>query len=211
MKQIPLAIGPESRPSFANFVPGANAAALQHLASLSLPSAPVYLWGPAASGKTHLMQALVARCQAAGQTAAWFDAADPEPWTLQPHWALVVAAGLSHPEAGILHNAWLGYDRDWIPRSRGTNDDDLAAGWASLHARGLADGDVVNADGIALRQRIEDDTDRLTTLPWELLGEERSRWFADVFEPPCELLLRRVDETADPNYQPASRIHRRPG
>ena len=90
MKQIPLAIGPESRPSFANFVPGANAAALQHLASLSLPSAPVYLWGPAASGKTHLMQALVARCQAAGQTAAWFDAADPEPWTLQPHWALVV-------------------------------------------------------------------------------------------------------------------------
>ncbi len=90
MKQIPLAIGPESRPSFDNFVPGANAAALQHLAGLALPSAPVYLWGPAASGKTHLMQALAARCQAAGQTAAWFDAADPEPWTLQPHWALVV-------------------------------------------------------------------------------------------------------------------------
>jgi DnaA family protein len=106
MKQIPLAIGPESRPSFANFVPGANAAALQHLASLALPSAPVYLWGPAASGKTHLMQALVARCQAAGQTAAWFDAADPEPWTLQPHWALVVVDRCELLAAGAQHAAF---------------------------------------------------------------------------------------------------------
>jgi len=90
MKQIPLAIGPESRPTFDNFVPGANAAAATHLAALVLPSAPVYLWGPAASGKTHLMQALVARCQAGGLSTAWLDAADPEPWVLQPHWALVV-------------------------------------------------------------------------------------------------------------------------
>ncbi len=94
MQQIPLAIGPESRPGFDNFVPGANAAALQHLRALALPSSPVsspvYLWGPAASGKTHLMQALAARCQAEGQRVAWFDAADPEPWALEPGWALVV-------------------------------------------------------------------------------------------------------------------------
>ena len=74
----------------------------------------------------------------------------------------------------------------------------------------LVDGDPttgeVNADGIALRQRIEDDTDRLTTLGWELLGEERSLWFAEAFEPPCEQLLARVDITAGPNYQPASRL-----
>jgi DnaA family protein len=106
MKQIPLAIGPESRPSFANFVPGANAAALQHLAGLALPSTPVYLWGPAASGKTHLMQALVARCQAAGQTAAWFDAADPEPWVLQPHWALVVVDRCELLGTGAQHAAF---------------------------------------------------------------------------------------------------------
>jgi DnaA family protein len=90
MKQIPLAIGPESRPTFDNFVPGANAAAVAHLTALVPPAPPVYLWGPAASGKTHLLQALVARWQAAGQTAAWFDAADAEPWALQPQWALVV-------------------------------------------------------------------------------------------------------------------------
>ena len=61
-------------------------------------------------------------------------------------------------------------------------------------------------EGIALRQRIEDDTDRLTTRPWELLGEDRARRFAAEFEPPCELLLHRVDVTAGPNYQPGSRI-----
>jgi len=64
----------------------------------------------------------------------------------------------------------------------------------------------VTDEGIRLRQQIEDDTDRLSTLPWELLGESASLSFAERFEPPCELLLARVDETAGPNYQPASRI-----
>jgi hypothetical protein len=119
---------------------------------------------------------------------------------------LVVAHGLTHAEASILHNAWLGYETDWLPRSRGTNDADLDAGWKALTDRGLAENRVVTARGVKLRQRIEDETDRLTALPWRLLGAERSQWFAEAFEPPCELLLRRVDETAGPNYQPASRI-----
>jgi hypothetical protein len=127
-------------------------------------------------------------------------------WRGDTHWALVVAHGLTHAEASILHNAWLGYETDWLPRSRGTNDADLDAGWKALTDRGLAENRVVTARGVKLRQRIEDETDRLTALPWRLLGAERSQWFAEAFEPPCELLLRRVDETAGPNYQPASRI-----
>ncbi|MFN8051943.1 MAG: hypothetical protein U0Q22_10925 [Acidimicrobiales bacterium] len=127
-------------------------------------------------------------------------------WRGDTHWALVVAAGLSGVEASILHNAWLGYERDWLATSRGSNADEIAAGWASLTARGLVVDDEVTAEGIALRQRIEDDTDRLTAPAWELLGEERSLWFADAFEPPCELLLARVDLTAGTNYQPASRV-----
>jgi hypothetical protein len=127
-------------------------------------------------------------------------------WRGDAHWALVVAAGLTSPEASILHNAWLGYERDWLARSRGATDDDIATGWASLERRGLVVDGEVTAEAIALRQRIEDDTDRLTTLPWELLGEAASVAFAEQFEPPCELLLRRVDETAGPNYQPASRL-----
>jgi hypothetical protein len=130
-------------------------------------------------------------------------------WRGDTHWALVVAAGLTHAEASILHNAWLGYEPDWLAKSRGTSPDDLAAGWATLTHKGLAVGGEVTAQGVALRQRFEDDTDRLTTLPWELLGERSSQRFAEDFEPACELLLRRVDETAGPNYQPASRL--RPG
>jgi hypothetical protein len=127
-------------------------------------------------------------------------------WRGDTHWAIVVAHGLGHAEASILHNAWLGYERDWLPRSRGTSDADLEFGWTALEELGVVSGGTVNDDGVRLRQRIEDETDRLTTLPWRLLGEERSLWFATSFEPPCALLLGRVDETAGPNYQPASRV-----
>jgi hypothetical protein len=127
-------------------------------------------------------------------------------WRGDTHWALVVAAGLTHAEASILHNAWLGYEPDWLARSRGTQPEVLDAGWVSLTSRGLADeGRQITVAGLALRQRIEDDTDRLTSLPWQRLGESASIEFADRFEPPCRDLLARVDETAGPNYQPASR------
>ena len=81
MKQIPLAIGPEPARTFENFLPGANGEALAHLLALAPAAPPVYLWGPAGSGKTHLLHALVERAAAHGQQAAWFSAATPAPWT----------------------------------------------------------------------------------------------------------------------------------
>ncbi|MBU6258449.1 MAG: DnaA regulatory inactivator Hda [Burkholderiales bacterium] len=93
MEQLPLAIVPEPQPSFDNFLAGANAAAvddLRALACTSLPSPPVYLWGPAGCGKTHLLRALVRRCEGAAQGAAWFDAATPLPWHIAPGCALAV-------------------------------------------------------------------------------------------------------------------------
>ncbi|HEY7947173.1 MAG TPA: hypothetical protein VID75_05835 [Acidimicrobiales bacterium] len=131
-------------------------------------------------------------------------------WRGDTHWALVVAAGLTHAEASILHNAWLGYEGDWLAQSRGTSPPDIEAGWAALAAKGLAADRTVTAEGIGLRQRLEDDTDRLTTAPWTLLGQRRAVEFAQRFEPPCVQLLARVDATAGLNYQPASRI-RSPG
>jgi len=127
-------------------------------------------------------------------------------WRGDTHWAIVAAEGLSHAEASILHNAWLGYEDDWLAVSRGTAPEAIAAGWASLATRGLVVDRTVTPEAIALRQRIEDATDRLTTRPWELIGEARAVEFAERFEPPCVRLLSRVDETAGPNYQPASRI-----
>ena len=140
--------------------------------------------------------------------SAWLAVNCIREWRGDTHWAVVVANGLTHAEASILHNAWLGYETDWLANSRGTTPAALDAGWAALDAKGLADAEArtVHDAGVALRQHVEDETDRLTTLPWELLGEAASIAFAERFEPPCELLLRRVDETAGPNYQPASRL-----
>lgn len=93
MKQIPLAIGPDPLPTFDSFLPGANAAALDHLRRLAMPAAPVYLWGPSGSGKTHLLRALAHACQQSGQRVGWFDAGGAVPWPLAPDWSLVIIDG----------------------------------------------------------------------------------------------------------------------
>ncbi len=106
MKQIPLPIFAAPEPSFDNFVPGANGAALAHLRALALPSAPVYLWGPAGSGKTHLLRSLAAQQAAQGRHVGWFDAADAAPWTLQPEWAAVVIDRCEALDADAQHAAF---------------------------------------------------------------------------------------------------------
>ncbi len=127
-------------------------------------------------------------------------------WRGDTHWAIVAASGLTGAESSILHNAWVGYEGDWLAQSRGSTSEEVAAGWASLADKGLAvDGEVTPA-GIRLRQEIEDRTDTVGEQPWRLLGEEDSVRFAEAFEGPCELLLARVDETAGTKYMPASRV-----
>jgi hypothetical protein len=127
-------------------------------------------------------------------------------WRGDTHWALAAAAGPDGQEASVLHNAWLDDEDGWLPTSRGSTPDDIATAWTSLSARGLAASGRATAAGLALRQQIEDDTDRLTALPWHLLGAEATLALAESLEPPCQLLLARVDQTAGENHQPASRI-----
>lgn len=90
MKQIPLAILPESPRSFESFFVGANGAAVQHLRNLQDATAPVYLWGPSGSGKSHLMRALAAQRQVGGERVGWFDARSPAPWPVDESWSLVL-------------------------------------------------------------------------------------------------------------------------
>jgi len=80
MKQIPLPIATDVPRTFDNFLPGANRAALEHLATLAPGAPPVYLWGPTGSGKTHLLRAVAARAQGGTGRIGWFDAAEPAPW-----------------------------------------------------------------------------------------------------------------------------------
>lgn len=110
MKQIPLPIGTAPGASLDNFVPGANVAALHHLRQLAragttptTPAAPVYLWGPAGCGKTHLLRALA---DAHGVGATWFDAASPLPGSLEAAATLVLIDDCQALDAERQHAAF---------------------------------------------------------------------------------------------------------
>ncbi len=90
MRQLPLALGPAPDCTFDSFLPGANAAALQHLRTLGASAAPVYLWGPSGSGKTHLLRALAARVQGTGGVVGSFEAGMSLPWELDAGWSLAI-------------------------------------------------------------------------------------------------------------------------
>src|SRR5215831_5756449 len=83
MKQLPLPIVAPATARFDTFVAGANAAALQHLQQMPAVCPPVFLWGPAGSGKTHLLHALAHQRQERGERVGWFDAAVRPPWSLE--------------------------------------------------------------------------------------------------------------------------------
>jgi hypothetical protein len=126
-------------------------------------------------------------------------------WRGDTHWAIVATHGLSGGEASILHNAWLDYDGDWLSLSRGNSPEDIERAWQLLEGKGFALEHRVTKSGIDLRQKIEDETDAATVTPWQLLGWKRSLQFIERFEPPCAQLLERVNITAGPRFQPASR------
>lgn len=73
MRQLPLPLAPDTQPSLDNFLPGDNEAVVGYLRTLVMPSAPVYLWGPAGSGKSHLLHALIDKATRSGQRARRFD------------------------------------------------------------------------------------------------------------------------------------------
>jgi chromosomal replication initiation ATPase DnaA len=111
MKQIPLAITPAVEARFDTLLAGPNAEVVQHVRTLMPPSAPVYLWGPTGSGKTHLLAALAERFQVAGERVGWFGPAEPLPWALEEGWALVVVdecdlLDAQQQQAAFAHCSW---------------------------------------------------------------------------------------------------------
>ncbi len=61
MRQLPLAVRLRDTALFSTFHPGPNAEVLAHLREIGATPAPVaWIWGPPASGKTHLLQATCA-------------------------------------------------------------------------------------------------------------------------------------------------------
>ena len=98
MKQIALDIGLSTGPTLGNFLAGPNAAALQHLAlwlggsSSAAPRSPVptYFWGPAGSGKSHLLKATREGLREQGARVGWLDASIHEAPEFSESWAAVV-------------------------------------------------------------------------------------------------------------------------
>ncbi|MEO8279441.1 MAG: DnaA/Hda family protein [Ideonella sp.] len=95
MRQLNLPISRTAPRSFDSFVAGPNALALAQLRAAAAwrPGAvatPIYLWGPAGSGKSHLLSALGAAMRAVGVETACFEPHSPLPWMLDDRRGLTV-------------------------------------------------------------------------------------------------------------------------
>lgn len=106
MRQVPLALLAPPMHSFDNFLPGGNAQVLAHLDGLIPGGPPVLVWGPTGTGKTHLLQALAGRWQAAGLRAAWYDADTALPWELPAQESLLLLDDCQRFDAGQQHAAF---------------------------------------------------------------------------------------------------------
>lgn len=90
------------------------------------------------------------------------------------HVAALVSHGLEGPQAHLLRLAITGEPAEVLLPHRGWTEEDLAAGLEALRDRGLVNGDGrATADGIAVRQDVEQATDRAASGPYLALGERR--------------------------------------
>lgn len=93
------------------------------------------------------------------------------------HVAVLVASGLRPVEALVLYAAWQDQvSRRFLQRSRLWDDEAWGAAEDDLRAAGLLDDDgTLTDDGRALRDQVEDDTDRLATQPYAAIGPDGAR------------------------------------
>ncbi|MGW1957468.1 SCO6745 family protein [Streptomyces sp. NPDC001920] len=90
------------------------------------------------------------------------------------HLAVLVSAGLDGLEAVVTHTATgKGMTPKWVYTTRGWTQEDWDAASGRLRTRGLLDeGGELTPEGVALREEIEAETDRLDRAPYEHLGAE---------------------------------------
>lgn len=130
-------------------------------------------------------------------------------WRGDTHFGILVAEDIGVVEAGLLHDAWMGYPKEWIPRSRGASDESITEALQTLEARGFVSNGVVNDAGVAYRQHLEDRTDELNVQAWQLLTESRTNEFLSIVDPVSDRFINEIDATAGENWMPAARPRRR--
>ena len=130
-------------------------------------------------------------------------------WRGDTHFGILVAEDIGVVEAGLLHDAWMGYPKEWIPRSRGADDASISDALATLAHRGFVTDGVVNDAGVAYRQQLEDRTDELNCIVWQTLGQTHTERFLSIIEPIGQRFVDEIDSTAGENWMPAARPRRR--
>ncbi|SDP20308.1 hypothetical protein SAMN04487981_11825 [Streptomyces sp. cf386] len=90
------------------------------------------------------------------------------------HLAVLMSAGLDGLEAVVTHTATgKGMTPKWVCGTRGWTREDWDAACGRLRERGILDGaGELTPEGVALREEIESETDRLDRAPYEHLGVE---------------------------------------
>lgn len=66
--QLILELAPPPAPTFANFIPGRNRAAVAALCTVATGDGAIYLWGEPGSGRSHLLEATLHAAGAAART-----------------------------------------------------------------------------------------------------------------------------------------------
>ncbi len=80
MAQLPLALALPAYARFETFVPGASAAAVEHVRAVARAGGDtLWLWGVAGCGKTHLLQAACREASEAGRRAMYVSIPSAEP------------------------------------------------------------------------------------------------------------------------------------
>jgi DnaA family protein len=127
MRQIALDIGLARGPTLASFCAGPNEAALKHLqlwiGSPTRSPVPTYLWGPAASGKTHLLKAVAESLREQGAAAGWLDPNVADPPEFSDQWSVVLLDDVHLYTAVQQHTAF-----NWFVNAQTLQRGVLAAG-----------------------------------------------------------------------------------
>ena len=67
---------------------------------------------------------------------------------------------------------------------------------------------MVSTAGLAVRELIEERTNELSQRVWQSFGLENTERFLALVEPIGDRLMKRIDDTAGPNWMPAARERR---
>jgi len=100
------------------------------------------------------------------------------------HLAALVDAELTGLESLVVHAASGEVPAEVLRTTRGWSEDEWAGAVDALARRGLVEGDGSFTEaGAALRQQIEDRTDRLAAAPWSVLTDDEDAELRDLVRP----------------------------